>query len=93
MCVLSPPAGCDGSEIKEIHHFRIMGEKNVRICKIEYCSFTTSAFIIISTNAINVLGLRSAYVRWEGFSVQKLDVVMASFLSLANVECNAMSVG
>ena len=86
MCVLSPPAGCDGSEIKEIHHFRIMGAKNVRICKIRYCSFTTSGFLIVSMNVINVLGPRSACVRWEGFSVQKLDVVMASFLSPANVE-------
>ena len=37
--VLFPPAGCEGSEIKEIHHFRIMGPKNVRIykCIVHIC--------------------------------------------------------
>ena len=56
------------------------------------CLCLCTMFILTSTNATNVLGLKSVYVRWEGSSALLPAVGMVSFLSLANEGLNVMNV-
>ena len=47
------PNGCTGSEVTEIHHFRLMGMNEVCVCVCVLCGEAEILLILVCARAVN----------------------------------------